>query len=101
VALGNYYLEGIPDASIKPDIQRAREMYAYAASYFGDPDAQYRFARLLLDGNGGPEEHKQVARWLALAAGKGHYDRIGPFISFECFHGCTPLVPPSGEANFR
>jgi uncharacterized protein len=74
VALGNYYLEGIPDASIKPDSRRARELYAYAASYFGDPDAQYRFARMLLDGNGGPEEYKQVARWLALAAGKGHYE---------------------------
>ena len=74
VALGNYYLEGIPDTPIKPDVQRAREMYAYAASYFGDPDAQYRLGRMLLDGNSGPEEHKQAARWLALAAGKGQYE---------------------------
>jgi hypothetical protein len=34
VALGNYHLEGIPDTPIKPDIERAREMYTYAASYF-------------------------------------------------------------------
>ena len=42
VALGRYYLSGIPDSTIKPDAARAREMFAYAASYFGDADAQYR-----------------------------------------------------------
>ena len=49
VALGNYHLEGIPDTPIKPDIERAREMYTYAASYFGDPDAQYRLGRMFLN----------------------------------------------------
>jgi uncharacterized protein len=73
VALGNYYLEGIPDTAVKPDIERAREMYAYAASYFADPDAQYRLGRMYLDGNGGLKEPKQAARWLSLAARKGQY----------------------------
>jgi uncharacterized protein len=72
VALGNYYLEGIPD-TIKPDPDRAREMFAYAASYFGDPDAQYRLGRMYLDGNGGLKEPKRAARWLSLAARKGQY----------------------------
>jgi uncharacterized protein len=72
VALGNYHLEGIPDTPIKPDIERAREMYTYAASYFGDPDAQYRLGRMFL--NVGPKEPKQAARWLALAADKGQYE---------------------------
>jgi TPR repeat protein len=73
LALGNYYLEGIPDTPIKPDIVRAREMYTYAASYFGDPDAQYRPARLYLDGTGGLKEPKQAVRWLTLAANKGQH----------------------------
>jgi uncharacterized protein len=73
VALGNYYLEGIRDTAIKPDPDRAREMYSYAASYFGDPDAQYRLGRMYLDGSGGPKEPKQAARWLSLAAHKGQY----------------------------
>jgi uncharacterized protein len=47
VALGNYYLEGIPDTAIKPDADRARELFVYAASYFGDPEAQYRLGRLM------------------------------------------------------
>jgi TPR repeat protein len=71
VALGNYYLEGIPDTSVKADPDRAREMYNYAASYFADPDAQYRLGRMFLDGHGGGKDPKQAARWLSLAAHKG------------------------------
>jgi exopolysaccharide production negative regulator len=73
VALGNYYLEGIPGTAVKPDPDRAREMFGYAASYFGDPDAQYRLGRMYLDGNGTLKEPKQAARWLSLAARKGQY----------------------------
>jgi uncharacterized protein len=73
VALGNYYLEGIPDTAIKPDADRARELFAYAASYFGDPEAQYRLGRLYLDGNGGLKDPKLAVRWLSLAANKGQH----------------------------
>lgn len=73
VALGSYYLSGIPNSDIRPDADRAREMYAYAASYFGDPDAQYNLGRMYLDGSGGAREPKQAARWLSLAARKGQY----------------------------
>src|SRR5918992_3268921 len=41
VALGRYYLNGIPNSKIKADTDRAREMFSYAASYFGNADAQY------------------------------------------------------------
>ena len=71
VALGHYYLEGIPKTAIKRDPERAREMFAYAASYFGDPDAQYYLARLYLDGVGVPRDPKLAARWLGLSAHKG------------------------------
>ncbi len=71
VALGNYYLDGIPNTKIAPDPERARQMFAYAASYFGDPDAQYHLARLYLDGIGVPRDPRQAARWLGLSAHKG------------------------------
>jgi hypothetical protein len=74
VALGSYYLDGIPDSAVKPDADRAREMFAYAASYFRDPDAQYHLGRMYLDGTGGVREPKQAARWLLLAARKGQYE---------------------------
>lgn len=70
VALGNYYLDGIAGSAIRPDQARAKEMFSYAASYFGDPDAQYNLARLYLDG-GGAKDTRQGARWLGLAANKG------------------------------
>jgi uncharacterized protein len=71
VALGNYYLDGIPNSVVKADKSRARDMFQYAASYFGDADAQYHLARMLLDGSAGPRDPRQAARWLGLAANKG------------------------------
>jgi uncharacterized protein len=69
VALGHYYLTGIPNSTVAPDSTRAREMFAYAASYFGDADAQYQLGRLYLDGS--PSDPHQAARWFQLAATKG------------------------------
>lgn len=73
VALGSYYLEGIPKSPVKADPDRAREMFTYAASYFGDPDAQYHLGRMYLEGHGGVKDAKQAARWLQLAANKGQH----------------------------
>jgi uncharacterized protein len=70
VALGRYYLTGIPNSAVKPDSARAHQMFGYAASYFGDADAQYELGRLYLDGN--PTDVHEAARWFLLAATKGH-----------------------------
>ncbi|MEJ2432676.1 MAG: tetratricopeptide repeat protein [Pseudolabrys sp.] len=71
VALGRYYLNGIPHTAIKRDPERAREMFSYAASYFRDPEAQYYLARLYLDGVGAPHDPRTAARWFGLSAHKG------------------------------
>jgi len=71
VALGHYFLDGIPKTAVKPDPERAREMFAYAASYFRDSEAQYYLARLYLDGVGAPHDPRQAARWFGLSAQKG------------------------------
>src|SRR5712672_1162663 len=74
VALGRYYLSGIPNSKIKSDPDRAREMFSYAASYFGNADAQYDLARLYLRGVGSSrEDFRYGARWLGLAAHKGQH----------------------------
>ncbi|WP_306890974.1 tetratricopeptide repeat protein [Ancylobacter amanitiformis] len=73
VALGAYYLEGIPNSKVRRDPGRARDMFAYAASYFGDPEAQYHLARLYIDGDGVSRDPRFAARWLGLAAHKGQY----------------------------
>src|SRR5579863_9511850 len=74
VALGRYYLSGIPNSKIKSDPERAREMFSYAASYFGNADAQYDLARLYLkNASASRDDFRYGARWLGLAAQKGQH----------------------------
>lgn len=74
VALGRYYLSGIPNTKVKADPERAREMFHYAASYFGNADAQYDLARLYLkDTSSSQDNFRNGTRWLGLAAQKGQY----------------------------
>src|SRR5271168_4745633 len=40
VAVGAYNLTGIPNSEITPDPERALEMFQFAATNFGDPEAQ-------------------------------------------------------------
>jgi len=69
VSLGHYYVKGIANSRITPDPARARQMFGYAASYFGDADAQYELGRMYLEGQ--PSDPHQAARWFQLAATKG------------------------------
>ncbi|MEI2385930.1 tetratricopeptide repeat protein [Breoghania sp. JC706] len=87
VALGSYYLTGIQNTAIKPNVRRAREIFTYAASYFGNADAQYNLGRLYLAGsaNEKPDPH-MAARWLKLAALKDHYEAqatLGKLLFFD------------------
>ena len=72
VAVGAYSLNGIANTKVAPDPQRALEMFQYAATSFGDPNAQYDLARMYLDGIGVDKDAAQAARWLHLAADKNH-----------------------------
>ena len=74
VSIGVYCLNGIPNSEIKADPDRALEMFQYAATNFGDSDAQYNLARMYMDGAAGlARNNMRAARWLALAADKGHH----------------------------
>ncbi|MGB8277642.1 MAG: tetratricopeptide repeat protein [Methylovirgula sp.] len=74
VAVGVYSLTGIANTKVTPEPMRALEMFQYAATNFGDPNAQYNLARMYLDGVSGliEKDVRQAARWLHLAAEKGH-----------------------------
>ena len=49
-------------------------MFEIAATRFGDPDGEYHLARMFIDGAGGLEKDKlRAAKWLGLAAEKGHH----------------------------
>jgi uncharacterized protein len=73
VALGHYYLDGIPNSAVTPSPELARRMFSHAASYFGDPEAQYQLASLYIDGNGVTRDAKRAVPWLVLASNKNHY----------------------------
>lgn len=73
VALGNYHLEGIPNSEVKADPRRAAQLFRYAATYFGDADAQYYLAQLYLEGRGAQKDARTAARWLYSAANKGQH----------------------------
>ncbi len=66
VALGTYYLNGISDA-VPQNVARARQIFTHAASYFGDPEAQYELGRMY-EGS----SSRLAVRWYNLASLKGH-----------------------------
>lgn len=72
VKVGEYYRDGLPDAGIVIDTQRSHALLMHAATYFGDADAQYKVGLLYLQEEGLGLNPLQSARWLSLAARKGH-----------------------------
>jgi uncharacterized protein len=73
VAVGVYFLNGIANSDVQPDPQRAHELFQYAATIFGDPNAQYNLAHMYMVGAGGvAKDNVAAVRWLAVAAQKGH-----------------------------
>jgi uncharacterized protein len=73
VAVGVYCLNGIPNSDVRADPRRAHELFQYAATIFGDPNAQYDLAHMYLVGTGGlAKDNITAVRWLAVAADKGH-----------------------------
>ena len=92
VALGAYNLSGIANTRIVANPERALEMFHYAAVNFGDATAQYNMARMFLDGNGVAKDSRQAARWLYLAADKGHIESeavLGQLL-FNGYEGVAP-----------
>ena len=71
VKLGTYYRDGLPDAGINKNSKTFVTLLMHAASYFGDAEAQYRVGLMFLNGDMG-NKPLQAARWLSLAARKGH-----------------------------
>jgi len=53
VAVGVYCLNGIANSEVRPDPERAHELFQYAATIFGDPNAQYNLAHMYMVGAGG------------------------------------------------
>ena len=97
VALGHYYLNGIPNSKIKADTDRAREMFSYAASYFGNADAQYELARLYLTTpDASRDDFRYAVRWLGLAAQNGQHQAQADARSDAVQRRPNAAQPPAG-----
>jgi TPR repeat protein len=72
VALGQYYLDGIPAMPLAANPVYAVDLFRHAASYFGNAEAQYRLAHLYMDGIGVEKNVGLAVNWLAIAAKKQH-----------------------------
>lgn len=69
VKVGTYYSVGIPGANVHSDPEKAYRTLYHAATVFGDADAQYQLFMTEQENGFLPA---QSARWLVLAARKGH-----------------------------
>jgi TPR repeat protein len=72
VALGQYYLDGIPTLPLPSNQAYAVDLFRHAASYFGNAEAQYRLALLYMNGTGVDKDVGLAVNWLAIAAKKQH-----------------------------
>ena len=71
VTLAGMLRDGV-EGQVDADPFAARRVYFYAASYFGEREAQYELGRMLQLGEQSPGNSRQAARWLKLASDKGH-----------------------------
>lgn len=72
VAIAGYLRRGIPGSPVAANPMAAQEYYMRAAATYRHPDAQYEIGRMFLGGEGFKANVQQAARWLQLAAEKGH-----------------------------
>lgn len=74
VNLAAYLKTGIDGTPVKRNPQAAHDLYMRAATLYGDSRAQFEIGRMYLEAGGerSANQVKQAARWLRLAAGKGH-----------------------------
>ncbi len=73
IALAQYQLTGIPGSDVRADPEHALTLLQFAATNFKSTEAQFGLGNLYLNGAGAiAKDPVRAARWLALAASKGH-----------------------------
>ncbi len=74
VALAGYLKTGIPNTPVKANPAVSQDLYMQAATIYGDARAQFEVGRMFLQraGKTSANNIRQAARWLDLAAQKGH-----------------------------
>ena len=71
-AVARYTLRGLPEIGLVANTERAAKFLRDAATFFGEPDAQFELARMYLKGEGVQEDRKLAFHWLSTLTQKGH-----------------------------
>ncbi len=71
-ALAGYLQRGVAEIGVRPDPARAIEYLQYAATFFGDKDAQFELAKHYLSGSGSGEDIKRGKHYLSVLSEEGH-----------------------------
>ncbi|WP_244464874.1 tetratricopeptide repeat protein [Martelella endophytica] len=79
LALARYYYTGIPGSAVNQDLAQARQLYFQAASVFGNPDAQFHLAEMILNGEGGAKNVRLAKKWLNLSRKNGNVGAMAVF----------------------
>ncbi len=72
VEMARLYKNGAAEAGIAVNPSQAFSLLHHAASYFGDPSAQFELAKTLLNGDGVTKNTRVAAQWLLSASRKGY-----------------------------
>ncbi len=70
--MARFHRRGLPGAHIVANPAYAFGLLHHAASYFGDPTAQYEVGKALIGGDGVPKNAHSGAQWLLRATKKGY-----------------------------
>jgi TPR repeat protein len=80
VVVAQYQLTGIAGTDVRVDTERALTLLQFAATEFKSTDAEFALGRLYLDGTATTtRDPVRAARWLSLAATKGHKGAAATF----------------------
>ena len=80
VMVAQYQLTGIAGTDVRVDTERALTLLQFAATEFKSTDAEFALGRLYLDGTATTtRDPVRAARWLSLAATKGHKGAAATF----------------------
>jgi len=70
--MARLYKQGIAETDTDADPAYSFSLVHHAASYFGDPTAQFELAKMLMDGEGVTKNTRASAQWLLSASRKGY-----------------------------
>ncbi len=84
--LAQFYRRGVPTANIEANPSYSFDLLHKAASYFGDPVAQYELAKLLIGGDGVSQNTRAGAQWL-LRASRKNYAPAQALLGEMLWHG--------------